>query len=162
VTATLRAVELTEIAALAAAEKLASDIVAYDVSDQLAITDAFLLCSGANDRQVRSIIDEVELRLKQAGATLVRREGENEGRWVLLDYNDIVVHVQNKEERTFYALERIWKDCPVIPLPEAATVGNFSGGTGGRPAEGQAGVGARYDGDFGHRAHNPATSGDAR
>ena len=95
-TATPRAIELTEIAALAAAEKLASDIVAYDVSDQLAITDAFLLCSGANDRQVRSIIDEVELRLKQAGATLVRREGENEGRWVLLDYNDVVVHVQKR------------------------------------------------------------------
>jgi ribosome-associated protein len=123
VTATLRAVELTEIAALAAADKLANDIVAYDVSDQLAITDAFLLCSGANDRQVRSIIDEVELRLKQAGANLVRREGENEGRWVLLDYNDVVVHVQNSDERAFYALERIWKDCPVIPLPEAATIG---------------------------------------
>jgi ribosome-associated protein len=124
VTATPRAIELTEIAALAAAEKLASDIVAYDVSDQLAITDTFLLCSGANDRQVHSIIDEVELRLKQAGATLVRREGENEGRWVLLDYNDLVVHVQNKDERVFYSLERIWKDCPVIPLPEAVTVGN--------------------------------------
>src|SRR5579862_9193425 len=130
VTATPRAIELTKIAALAAADKLANDIVAYDVSDQLAITDAFLLCSGANDRQVRSIIDEVELKLKQAGATLVRREGENEGRWVLLDYTDVVVHVQNKEERTFYALERIWKDCPVIPLPEAALVGN----TGGNPA----------------------------
>ncbi len=126
-TATPRAIELTEIAALAAAEKLASDIVAYDVSDQLAITDMFLLCSGANDRQVRSIIDEVELRLKQAGATLVRREGENEGRWVLLDYNDLVVHVQNKDERVFYSLERIWKDCPVIPLPEAVTVGNPRG-----------------------------------
>jgi ribosome-associated protein len=130
VTATPRAIELTETAALAAAEKLANDIVAYDVSDQLAITDAFLLCSGANDRQVRSIIDEVELRLKQAGATLVRREGENEGRWVLLDYNDIVVHVQSKEERAFYALERIWKDCPAIPLPEGALVGN----TGTNPA----------------------------
>jgi ribosome-associated protein len=124
VTATTRAIELTEIAALAAAEKLASDIVAYDVSDQLAIADAFLLCSGSNDRQVRAVIDEIELRLKQAGATLVRREGEQEGRWVLLDYNDLVVHVQSKDERTFYALERIWKDCPVIPLPEAATVGN--------------------------------------
>jgi len=124
VTATPRATELTEIAALAAAEKLAQDIIAYDVSDQLAITDAFLLCSGANDRQVRSIIDEVELRLKQAGATLVRREGEQQGRWVLLDYNDLVVHVQSKDERVFYALERIWKDCPVIPLPEAVTVGN--------------------------------------
>ena len=123
-TATPRAIELTEIAALAAAEKLANDIVAYDVSDQLAITDAFLLCSGANDRQVRSIIDEVELKLKQAGATLVRREGEQEGRWVLLDYNDLVVHVQSKDERVFYALERIWKDCPVIPLPEAALAGN--------------------------------------
>ena len=123
-TATPRAIELTETAALAAAEKLATDIVAYDVSDQLAITDVFLLCSGANDRQVRSIIDEVELRLKQAGATLVRREGENEDRWVLLDYNDLVVHVQNKDERVFYSLERIWKDCPVIPLPEAVMAGN--------------------------------------
>jgi ribosome-associated protein len=124
VTATPRAIELTEIAALAAAEKLANDIVAYDVSDQLAITDAFLLCSGANDRQVRSIIDEVEIRLKQAGATLVRREGEQEGRWVLLDYSDLVVHVQNADERVFYALERIWKDCPLIPLPAAALAGN--------------------------------------
>jgi ribosome-associated protein len=124
VTATPRAIELTEIAALAAAEKLANDIVAYDVSDQLAITDAFLLCSGANDRQVRSIIDEVEIRLKQAGATLVRREGEQEGRWVLLDYSDLVVHVQNADERVFYSLERIWKDCPLIPLPAAALAGN--------------------------------------
>jgi ribosome-associated protein len=124
VTATPRAIELTEIAALAAADKLASDIVAYDVSDQLAIADSFLLCSGANDRQVRSIIDEIELRLKQAGATLVRREGEQEGRWVLLDYNDLVVHVQNADEYVFYALGRIWKDCPLIALPEAVTVGN--------------------------------------
>ena len=125
-TATARATELIEIAALAAAEKLAQNIVAYDVSEQLAITDAFLLCSGANDRQVRAILDEIELRLKQAGANLVRREGEREGRWVLLDYMDIVVHVQNAEERTFYALERIWKDCPQITLPEAALAGNVA------------------------------------
>lgn len=125
-TATARAIELTEIAALAAAEKLAQNIVAYDVSEQLAITDAFLLCSGANDRQVRSIIDEVELKMKQAGASVVRREGEREGRWVLLDFMDVVVHVQNAEERTFYALERIWKDCPRIKLPEAALTGNAS------------------------------------
>jgi ribosome-associated protein len=123
VSATPRAIELTEIAALAAAEKLAQDIIAYDVSDQLAITDAFLLCSGGNDRQVHAIIDEVELRLREAGARLVRREGEREGRWVLLDYADIVVHVQNSDERVFYALERIWKDCPQIPLPEAVAVG---------------------------------------
>ena len=131
-TATARAIELTEIAALAAAEKLAQDIVAYDVSEQLAITDAFLLCSGANDRQVRSIIDEVELKMKQAGASVVRREGEREGRWVLLDFMDVVVHVQNAEERTFYSLERIWKDCPRIKLPEAALAGNP--GLAGNPA----------------------------
>jgi ribosome-associated protein len=123
VTATPRAIELTEIAALAAADKLAQDIVAYDVSEQLVITDVFLLCSGANDRQVRAIIDEMELRLAQAGASLVRREGEREGRWVLLDYLDIVLHVQNAEERAYYGLERIWKDCPMIPLPEAVVTG---------------------------------------
>ena len=123
-TATTRAIELTEIAALAAADKLARDIVAYDVSEQLAITDTFLLCTGANDRQVSSIVDEVEVRLKEAGASLVRREGEREGRWVLLDYMDIVVHVQNSDERVFYGLERIWKDCPRIPLPEGAIAGD--------------------------------------
>ena len=130
-TATPWAIELTEIAALAAADKLAQDIVAYDVSEQLAITDAFLLCTGVNDRQVRAIIDEVERRLRQAGASLARREGEREGRWVLLDYVDIVVHVQSKEERVYYALERIWKDCPVIPLPEAAAVGRAGAGEAG-------------------------------
>ena len=109
---------------MAAADKLASDIVAYDVSDQLAITDAFLLCSGSNDRQVRSIVDEVEQKMRQAGAKLARREGEREGRWVLLDYMDIVIHVQNGDERMFYGLERIWKDCPQIPLPESAMAGN--------------------------------------
>jgi len=123
VTATPRAIELTEIAALAAADKLAQDIIAYDVSEQLAITDTFLLCTGFNDRQVRAIIDEVELRLRQAGASLARREGEREGRWVLLDYVDIVVHVQSREERVYYGLERIWKDCPVIPLPDAVAAG---------------------------------------
>jgi ribosome-associated protein len=128
VTATTRALELAEIAALAAADKLAQNIVAYDVSDQLAITDAFVLCSGANDRQVRSILEEVELRMKQAGAGVVRREGEREGRWVLLDFMDIVVHVQNAEERTFYALERIWTDCPRIALPEAAIAGSATTG----------------------------------
>ena len=107
-----------ETAALAAADKLADGIIAYDVSDQLVITDAFVICSASNDRQVRSIVDEIELRMRQAGAGLVRREGEREGRWVLLDYLDVVIHVQHSEERTFYSLERIWKDCPPIPLPE--------------------------------------------
>jgi ribosome-associated protein len=123
VTATPRAVELIEIAAMAAADKLATDIIAYDVSEQLVITDAFLLGSAANDRQVRSIVDEIELKLGQAGAKPVRREGERDGRWVLLDYVDIVIHVQHADERVFYALERLWKDCPIIRLPEPVTAG---------------------------------------
>ena len=126
-TATPRAVELIEIAAMAAADKLATDIIAYDVSEQLVITDAFLLCSAANDRQVRSIVDEIELKLSQAGAKPIRREGEREGRWVLLDYIDIVVHVQHADERAFYAVERLWKDCPVIRLPEPVAAGQSAG-----------------------------------
>jgi ribosome-associated protein len=117
-TATDRAVELVEIAATAASDKLATDIIAYDVSEQLVITDAFLLCSAPNDRQVRAIVDEIEEKLGKAGAKPVRREGEREGRWILLDYMDIVVHVQHTEERVFYSLERLWKDCPQIQLPE--------------------------------------------
>ena len=125
-TATERATELIRIAASAAADKLATDIIAYDVSEQLVITDAFLLCSAANDRQVRSIVDEIEEKLGKAGAKPARREGEREGRWVLLDYLDVVIHVQHAEERVFYALERLWKDCPQIELPEAVTAGRSS------------------------------------
>jgi ribosome-associated protein len=119
VTATDRAVQLATAAAEAASEKLAHDIVAYDVSDVLSITDAFVVASASNDRQVRAIVNEIEDHLsKELDAKPVRREGERDGRWVLLDYLDIVVHVQHAEERVYYALERLWKDCPEIPLPE--------------------------------------------
>ena len=91
------------------------------MSDRLVITDVFLVCSAANDRQVRAVVDAVEERLLPMGAKPVRREGQRESRWVLLDFVDIVVHVQNEEERAYYALERIWRDCPVVPLPETAT-----------------------------------------
>ena len=130
VTATARAVELAGIAAEAAAEKLATDIIAYDVSEQLVITDVFLLCSAANDRQVRAIVEEIEERLRRAGVRPARREGEREGRWVLLDYLDLVIHVQHAEERTYYALERLWKDCPRLPLPEPVGVGGARGDSG--------------------------------
>ncbi|WP_242895320.1 ribosome silencing factor [Actinomadura litoris] len=121
-TASDRAATLVRIAAEAAGDKLADDILAYDVSEQLVITDAFLLCSAPNDRQVRAIVDEIEKRLRdEAGAKPVRREGEREGRWVLLDYADIIVHIQHEEDRLFYALERLWKDCPLIGLPESVT-----------------------------------------
>ena len=122
-TATERATELIRAAAEAASDKLGADIVAFDVSEQLVITDAFLLCSGANDRQVKAIVDEVEDRLRDLGAKPARREGERDGRWVLIDYLDIVVHVQHQEERAFYALERLWRDCPLIDLPETVTSG---------------------------------------
>jgi len=104
------------VAARAAADKLAENVAVIDVSEQLVITDCFVLASGANDRQVISIVDEVEEKMRQAGHKPARREGTREGRWVLLDYVDIVVHIQHREEREFYALDRLWRDCPVIPV----------------------------------------------
>jgi ribosome-associated protein len=121
VAASERALELTMIAANAAAEKLAEDIVALDVSETLVITDVFLLCSASNDRQVRAIVDGIEEALDAIDIDPVRREGERDGRWILLDYVDFVVHVQHSEERTYYGLERLWKDGTRIPLPESVT-----------------------------------------
>ena len=120
-TATDHALGLVRNAASAASDKLAENILAFDVSEQLVITDAFLLCSGSNDRQVKAIVDEIEDRLREAGSKAIRREGQREGRWVLLDYGEIVVHVQHDEERAFYALERLWRDCPAIALPAGVT-----------------------------------------
>jgi ribosome-associated protein len=137
VTATDRALELATAAAEAAAEKLADDIVAFDVSDQLVITDAFVLCSAPNDRQVRAIVDAVEERLRAVGVKPIRREGEREGRWVLLDFIDVVVHVQHAEERAYYALERLWRDCPAIPLPESVRVGRSRVGAASGAVEGR-------------------------
>ncbi|MBA3265415.1 MAG: ribosome silencing factor [Nocardioidaceae bacterium] len=122
-TATDRAVKLVTVAAEAASDKLADHIIAFDVSEQLIITDAFVLCSAPNDRQVKAIVDEIEDKLREAGAKPVRREGERDGRWVLIDYGDIVVHVQHEEERLFYSLERMWRDCPTIAMPESVTSG---------------------------------------
>ncbi len=115
-----RSIELAEAAAVAAADKLATDLSIVDVSEQLVITDCFVLASASNERQVKSVVDGIEEQLLTLGAKPVRREGEAEGRWVLLDFIDIVVHVQHAEERTFYALERLWKDCPTVPLPAEA------------------------------------------
>ena len=114
--ATPEAIAMAQAAAEAAADKLATDIVAIDVSEYLVISDVFLLCTAANDRQVRAVVDAIEERLLREGAKPIRREGEKESRWVLLDYGDIVIHVQIAEERIHYALERLWKDCPEVPL----------------------------------------------
>jgi ribosome-associated protein len=116
VTASDRALELVRIAALAADSKSGEDLVALDVSGPLPLTDVFLLATGRNERNVQSIASEVEDRLNEAGVKTIRREGRAEGRWVLLDFGDLVVHVFHEEDRMYYALERLWKDCPVVPL----------------------------------------------
>ena len=117
--ATPRALTLARIAALAAEEKIAQDVVAIDVSEQLALTDVFVIASASNERQVGAIVDEIEDRLRDEGVKALRREGQREGRWVLLDFGDIVVHVQHTEEREYYQLERLWRDCPVVDLASA-------------------------------------------
>jgi ribosome-associated protein len=113
-----RALELALTAAQAAADKKAENIAILDVADQLVLTDAFLLASAPNERHVLAIVDAIEEALiaLPEKAKPVRREGERAGRWVLLDYVDIVVHVQHNEEREFYSLDRLWKDCPRIPF----------------------------------------------
>jgi ribosome-associated protein len=123
VAATAESIALTTAAARAAADKLAEDIVAFDVSEQLAIADVFLLCSAPNDRQVSAVVDAVEETLAGLGSKPARREGQQQGRWILLDYLDVVVHVLLDEDRAYYSLERLWRDCPAIPLPVEAEAG---------------------------------------
>ena len=108
--------DLIKVAAQAAADKLGTDIVAFDVSEHLAITDVFLIVSTNNERQISAIVDGIEEALLRRGVKPARREGDREARWVLLDYLDIVVHVQRSEERALYSLERLWKDAPAVPL----------------------------------------------
>ncbi len=107
---------MATIAAHAAADKIATNVTVIDVSEQLVITDLFVIASADNERQVNSIVDEVEDKLREAGYKPVRREGTREGRWALLDYADIVVHIQHSDERDFYALERLWRDCPIVDV----------------------------------------------
>lgn len=115
-TATAHAHELLQIAALAADSKQAEDLVALDVSGPLPLADIFLLATGRNERNVISIASEIEDKLIAAGHKPLRREGRSEGRWILLDFGDLVVHVFHSEDRMYYSLERLWKDCPAIPI----------------------------------------------
>ena len=115
-TASPHAREILQIAAAAADAKGGVDLVALDVSGPLPLTDAFLLVSGRVERNVVAIASEVEDRLNEAGVKTLRREGKGEGRWVLLDFGDLVVHVFHEEDRMYYSLERLWKDCPTLPI----------------------------------------------
>jgi len=115
-TASQEATVMATVAARAAAAKLADDVIVIDVSGQLVITDCFVIASASNDRQVNAIVDEVEEKMRIAGYKPARREGTREGRWVLLDFVDIVVHIQHQDERNFYALDRLWRGCPVLTV----------------------------------------------
>lgn len=120
-TASPEALDLAGIAARAADEKQATDVVVIDVSEQLVITDCFVLASAETERQVNSVVEEIEDRLREAGHKPLRREGTREGRWALLDYNEVVVHVQHVDERAFYSLDRLWKDCPTVEIEGVET-----------------------------------------
>ena len=115
-TAQTESLEFAQLVAVAADSKQGEDIVALDVSEPLAIIDAFVIITGRNERNVQAIADEIEDQAIQAGRKALRREGRDLARWILLDYGDVVVHIFHEEERMFYGLERLWRDCPVIPL----------------------------------------------
>lgn len=108
--------ETVQTVAQAAANKQGTDIIALDVSEPLAIVDAFVIVTGRNERNVQAIADEIEDEMLKKGRKTLRREGRTLGRWILLDFGDVVAHVFHEEERMFYGLERLWKDCPVINI----------------------------------------------
>lgn len=110
--------ELAIIAAEAASDKKAQDVMAINVAELLVVTDYFVIATGRTNIQVQAIADEVEERLRTvAGVKPIGREGVSEGKWVLLDYGDIVVHVFQPEEREFYRLEKLWSDAPRLKVP---------------------------------------------
>jgi ribosome-associated protein len=115
-TATAKAIQTANLAASAAADKLAENLVAFDVTKITPLNDVCLLVSARNERQVSAIADGVEEKLLEADIKALRREGRAQARWVLLDFGDVVVHVMHEEERIYYSLERLYGDCPLISL----------------------------------------------
>lgn len=105
-----------EIAVRAADSKGALAPVALDVSEHFGLADAFLIVSGSVERNVQAISDEIEDRMNESGRRTIRREGRESGRWILIDFGDLIVHVFHQEERDFYQLERLWHDCPIIDI----------------------------------------------
>lgn len=123
------ALEMAAVAARAADEKLATNISVIDVSGQLVITDCFVIASAETERQVGAVLDEIEDKLREAGHKPLRREGTREGRWALLDYNELVVHIQHVDERDYYSLDRLWKDCPLVEIDGVEASGRPSAAT---------------------------------
>lgn len=115
-TASTEALKILQIAAQAAADKMAENLVALDVTNPMPLTDIFLIASGRNERQVMAISDAIEESLLEHGVKLLRREGKTSGRWILLDFGYVICHVMHEQERVYYSLERIWSDCPVLPI----------------------------------------------
>ncbi|HLP23278.1 MAG TPA: ribosome silencing factor [Microbacteriaceae bacterium] len=115
-TASPHSIQLTQRAAVAASDIAGFDFVALDVSEPLPLVDVFLIVSGRSERNVQAIADSIERALNESGTKTLRREGRTEGRWILLDFGDLICHVFVEEERMYYSLERLWKDCPVVPL----------------------------------------------
>ncbi|MEY3686076.1 MAG: ribosome silencing factor [Candidatus Nanopelagicaceae bacterium] len=118
--------EHTQIAAAAAIEKLGSDLLAIDLSEQMLLSEVFLLISGGNERQIDAIADEVERQLSLLGEKPTRRESSEN--WILLDYQDLVVHVQTQQARQYYSLDRLWNDCPSIKLDALTAADAFKAG----------------------------------
>ncbi len=107
-------IKLTKLAAQALADKLGEDISAIDLSEQLVLNQVFLIATGNNEPQLDAMADGVQRRLREIGEKPARIEGT--GQWILLDYSDLVVHIQSKELRSYYMLDRLWNDCPTIEL----------------------------------------------
>jgi ribosome-associated protein len=121
-TASENSIRLLQIAAAAADDKGGEDLVALDISEPLPLVDIFLIVTGRNERNVIAISNEIEDKMIESGVKTIRREGRAEGRWILLDFGDLVVHVFHEEERMYYGLERLWKDCPVVPITPGVVI----------------------------------------
>lgn len=119
-TATDSARDIAQRIAQAAADKNATDIAILDVSERLALADCFVLATASNERQIGAIVDAVSERMAQVGIKPHLREGNRDGRWVLIDFNGVVAHIQHADERVFYALDRLWGDCPHIAFRDHA------------------------------------------
>jgi ribosome-associated protein len=128
----LSAEEKAALTSRIAADKKAMDVVVLDMRDASSITDYFLICSGGSERQVQAIADAIDEQLALSGTVTLGVEGYREGRWILMDYGDVIVHVFSQETRDFYDLERLWANAPKVDLSrEIAGVARHHGASVG-------------------------------